>query len=163
MPAAETMNEPLNALMIVENYMEWTELKFRWFRPRQEVTRQMPIHEFYVDGAPLLSLIEPDEANDLIAGCPCLIGTIQKNPWTSCSNSSAAHCRPTGTGALGSCTASAETRAAWAYAPASFSPTRQSSGLTSLGITSSAIPSNRWRSTGRLSSIGPGMKGSCMT
>ncbi|WP_162943738.1 hypothetical protein [Arthrobacter celericrescens] len=58
------MNEPINTLAIVDGYMEWTESKFRWFRPRQEVTRQMPVHEFYVDGAPLLSLIDPDEADD---------------------------------------------------------------------------------------------------
>ena len=64
MPAAETMNEPLNTLAIVEDTMEWTELKFRWFRPRQEVTRRMPIYEFYVDGASLLSLIDPEEADD---------------------------------------------------------------------------------------------------
>ncbi|SDI34180.1 hypothetical protein SAMN05216555_10220 [Arthrobacter cupressi] len=64
MPADETMKEPINTLAIIDDYMEWTESKFRWFRPRLEVIRQAPIHEFYVDGAPLMSLLDPEEADD---------------------------------------------------------------------------------------------------
>ncbi|WP_115789636.1 hypothetical protein [Arthrobacter silvisoli] len=58
------MGNPSNVLTIVENHVEWTESTFRWFRRREEVKRKAPVHEFYIDGAPLLSLIEPAEADD---------------------------------------------------------------------------------------------------
>jgi hypothetical protein len=52
-----------NSLAFVENHLEWTEQKFRFFRGRQEVKVQAPILEIYIDGLPLLALIDPSEAD----------------------------------------------------------------------------------------------------
>lgn len=54
----------INSLAVVENELEWTESRFRLFRRRQEVKVRVPIHEIYIDGLPLLALIEPSEADD---------------------------------------------------------------------------------------------------
>lgn len=58
------MENLINTLSVVEREVEWTESRFRWFRRRQEVKVQAPIHEIYIDGAPLLSLIDPSMADD---------------------------------------------------------------------------------------------------
>ncbi|MBT2550853.1 hypothetical protein [Arthrobacter sp. ISL-65] len=58
------MEKPINSLTFVENELEWTESRFRLFRRRQEIKVRAPIHEIYIDGLPLLALIEPSEADD---------------------------------------------------------------------------------------------------
>jgi hypothetical protein len=58
------VEKPINSLTFVENELEWTESRFRLFRRRQEVKVRAPIHEIYIDGLPLLALIEPSEADD---------------------------------------------------------------------------------------------------
>lgn len=53
----------INSLAFVENHLEWTESKFRLFRRRQEIKVRAPIHEIYIDGVPLLALIDPSGAD----------------------------------------------------------------------------------------------------
>jgi hypothetical protein len=66
----------INSLKFVENELEWTELKFRLFHRRQEVIVRAPIHEIYIDGLPLLALIEPSEGDDPDRKIPL--------PWSDC-------------------------------------------------------------------------------
>lgn len=54
----------MNSLTFVENELEWTESRFRLFRRRRELKVRAPIREIYIDGLPLLALIEPSEADD---------------------------------------------------------------------------------------------------
>jgi hypothetical protein len=54
----------MNSLTFVENELEWMESRFRLFRRRQEVKVRAPIYEIYIDGLPLLALIEPSVADD---------------------------------------------------------------------------------------------------
>ncbi|WP_461186780.1 hypothetical protein [Arthrobacter sp. Z4-13] len=58
------MEKLINSLTFVENELEWTESRFRLFRRRQVVQVRAPIQEIYIDGLPLLALIEPSEAAD---------------------------------------------------------------------------------------------------
>lgn len=53
----------INSLAFVENHLEWMESKFRLFRRRQEIKVRAPIHEIYIDGVPLLALIDPSGAD----------------------------------------------------------------------------------------------------
>lgn len=74
------MEHLINSLKFVENELEWTESKFRLFRRRQEVEVRAPIHEIYIDGLPLLALIEPSAADDPDRKIPL--------PWSDCSEES---------------------------------------------------------------------------